>query len=209
MPKIGLSKPYVAIYSNNGATVAYRNVGVIGRYTELQINIDDSEDYDFYSDNAVSETDNQFPGGTAAITTDDLSPDAMVKTLGMVRENITGVSGVTTEGAAWIINNDNQQLPFLGLGGIVKKKLNGVIGYVAVLLDKVRFRNMSNSFTTQGRTIEWQTSSLTADIYRSDKATHDWRRYSTVFPTEAEAEAALVAYFGGTSSGAGGEEDGE
>ena len=197
MPKIGLSKPYVANYSNNGTTVTYSNVGVIGRYTELQINLDNSEDNDFYSDNAVSETDNQFPGGTAAITTDDLSPEAMVKALGMVQEQITGVSGVTTEGAAWIVNNDNQQLPFLGLGGIIKKKQNGAIGYVAVVLDKVRFRNMSNSFTTQGRTIEWQTSSLTADIYRSDRATHDWRRFSTVFPTEAEAEAALVAYLGG------------
>ncbi|MBQ6404219.1 MAG: hypothetical protein IJI27_09975 [Oscillospiraceae bacterium] len=199
MPKIGLSKPYVANYSNTGTTVTYSSVGVIGRYTELQINLDDSEDNDFYSDNAVSENDNQFPGGTAAITTDDLSPEAMVKALGMVREQITGVSGVTTEGAAWIVNNDNQQLPFLGLGGIIKKKQNGAIGYVAVVLDKVRFRNMSNSFTTQGRTIEWQTSSLTADIYRSDRATHDWRRFSTVFPTEAEAEAALVAYLGGTT----------
>lgn len=208
MPKIGLSKPYVAIYSNNGATVAYRNVGVIGRSTELQINLDDSEDNDFCSDNAVSETDNQFPGGTATITLGNLDADAMVKTLGMVRENITGVSGVTTEGAAWIINNDNQQTPYVGLGGIVKQK-EGATGYVAVLLDKVRFRNFSNSYTTQGRTIVWQTQSLTADIFRSDKATHDWRRFSTVFPTEAEAEAALVAYFGGTSSGAGGEEDGE
>lgn len=199
MPKIGLSKPYVANYSNNGTTVTYSNVGVIGRYTELQINLDNSGDNDFYSDNSVSEPDNQFPGGTAAITTDDLSPEAMVKSMGMVREQITGVSGVTTEGAAWIVNNDNQQLPFLGLGGIIKKKQNGAIGYVAVVLDKVRFRNMSNSFTTQGRTIEWQTSSLTADIYRSDRATHDWRRFSTVFPTEAEAEAALVAYLGGTT----------
>lgn len=199
MPKIGLSKPYVANYSNNGTTVTYSNVGVIGRYTELQINLDNSGDNDFYSDNSVSEPDNQFPGGTAAITTDDLSPEAMVKSMGMVQEQITGVSGVTTEGAAWIVNNDNQQLPFLGLGGIIKKKQNGAIGYVAVVLDKVRFRNMSNSFTTQGRTIEWQTSSLTADIYRSDRATHDWRRFSTVFPTEAEAEAALVAYLGGTA----------
>lgn len=194
MPKIGLSKPYAANYSNSGATVTYSNVRTIGRYVELNINLDDSEENDFYSDNSISESDDQFPGGTAAITTDDLSPDAMVDTLGMVREEITGVPGVTAEGAAWIVNNDNQQIPFLGLGGIVKKKLNGVIGYVAVVLDKIRFRNMSNAFKTQGKTIEWGTSSLTADIFRSDKAAHDWRRFSTVFPTEAEAEAALVAY---------------
>ena len=205
MPKIGLSKPYVAIYSNNGATVAYSNVGVIGRYTQLEINLTDGESNPFYSDDSEDQTDDQFPGGTATITLGNLDADAMVKTLGMVRENITGVSGVTTEGAAWIVNNDNQQTPYVGLGGIVKQK-EGAIGYVAVLLDKVRFRNFSNSYTTQGRTIEWQTQSLTADIFRSDKATHDWRRYSTVFPTAAEAEAALVAYFGGTASVAGSEE---
>lgn len=204
MPKIGLSKPYVATYSNSGSVVSYANIGTIGRYTELNITLSESDDNDFYSDNADSEADNQFPGGTAAVTTDDLSPEAMVNALGMVREDISGVPGVTTEGAAWIVNNDKQVLPFLGLGGIVKKKQNGSIGYVAVVLDKVRFRNMSNAFSTQKKTIEWGTSSLTADIFRSDKPTHDWRRFSTVFSTEDEAESAIKAYFGGTSESGGG-----
>ena len=204
MPKIGLSKPYVATYSNSGSVVSYANIGTIGRYTELNITLSESDDNDFYSDNADSEADNQFPGGTAAVTTDDLSPEAMVNALGMVREDISGVPGVTTEGAAWIVNNDKQVLPFLGLGGIVKKMQNGNIGYVAVVLDKVRFRNMSNAFSTQKKTIEWGTSSLTADIFRSDKPTHDWRRFSTVFSTEDEAESAIKAYFGGTSESGGG-----
>lgn len=204
MPKIGLSKPYAATYSNSGSTVSYTSVATIGRFVSLDISLEDNSDNDFYSDNAISESDNQFPGGTAELTTDDLTPEAMVKVLGMVSENITGVTGVTTEGASWIVNNDNQVTPFLGIGGIAKKKHNGVIGYVAIVLDKVRFRNFGDSISTQGESIEWQTPTLTADIYRSDKATHDWRRYSTVFPTEAEAEAALVAYLGGAATGGNG-----
>ena len=199
MPKIGLSKPYAANYANSGATVSYSNCAVIGRFVSLNINLEDNSDNDFYSDNAISESDNQFPGGTAELVTDDLSPEAMVKTMGMVREPINGVTGVTTEGAAWIINDDNQAAPFLGIGGIAKKKHNGKVGYVAIALDKVRFRNFNDSITTQGESVEWQTPTLTADIYRSDNATHSWRRYSTVFDTEAEAEAALVAYLGGAS----------
>ena len=204
MPRIGLSKPYAALYTNSGSTVTYSGCAVIGQFVSLNISLDTGNSNDFYSDNGPSEEDNQFPGGTAEAVTNDLSPEDMVRVLGMTQEPITDVPGVTTEGAAWIVNNDNQQTPFVGFGGIAKRKLNGVIGYVAVVLDKVRFRNFNDSINTQGETIEWQTPTLTADIFRSDTATHDWRRYSTVFPTEAEAEAALVAYLGGAAATGGG-----
>ena len=192
MPKIGLSKPYIAFYSNNGTTVTYSGVKTIGRFTELQINVDDS-DNDFYSDNEISESDNQFTSGTAVVTTDDLSEDTMQDALGMDTEVITGVSG-----ALWNINNDAQERPFLGFGGIVKKKVGGMIYYVAVVLDKIRFRDFSSAFTTQGKTIEWGTSSLTADIYRSDNARHSWRRYSSPFSTEEQAELVLKTFLGYT-----------
>lgn len=193
MATIGLSKPFFAIYTNEGATVTYSNGGVLGKYTQLDVSLNGGGSNVFYADNAPAESDDQFSGGTVTITTDDLRPAAMLSALGVISETITA-TGVTTEGAAWLVNNDNQQIPYIGLGGIAKKKVDGVVYYVAMVLDKVQLHNLSNSITTQGETITWQTSQLTGDVYRSDKATHDWRRISTFLSTEAEAEAAIKAY---------------
>lgn len=192
MATIGLSQPFYAVYSNSGTTVTYSNGGVLGKYTALDIALEDSEN-NFYADNAIAESDDTFAGGTVTITTDDLRPAAMLAALGVVSEAIA-VTDVATTDAAWLINNDSQSVPFLGIGGIAKKKVDGSIKYVAIVLDKVKFRNPSQSITTQGETIEWQTSELVGDIFRSDKATHDWRRISTLLDTEAEAAAAVKAY---------------
>ena len=191
MAKIGLSKPFFAIYSADGTTVSYSGGGVLGKYTALDIELNNG-DNKFYADNGVAETDDTFGGGTVTVTTDDLRPDALLSALGVISVEIAGAG----EGAAWLVNNDNQSIPFIGLGGIAKKKVDGAIKYVGIVLDKIQLRNPSESFVTQGETIEWQTSELTGDIYRSDKATHDWKRVTTLLDTEAAAEAAVKAYLG-------------
>lgn len=194
MATIGLSKPYFAVYSASGSTVTYANGGLFGKATEMNIELNDGGNNILYADNGPAESDAQFSGGTVTITTDELSAAALTTALDMVEESIS-ITDVTTTGAKWLINNDQQVVPYVGVGGVAKKMINsGEIKYVAVVLDKVKLRNIAQSFTTQGETIEWQTPSVTGDIFRSDKTTHDWRRISTPLDTEAEAEAAIKAY---------------
>ena len=195
MATIGLSKPYFAVYSNSGSTVTYSNGGVLGKATEMDIELNDSASNILYADNAPAETDSQFSGGTVTITTDELSATAMTKALAM-QEIAIAVTDVTTTGAKWLINNDDQVVPYVGIGGIAKKMISGSIKYVAIVLDKVKLRNINMAITTQGESIEWQTPSITGDIFRSDLTKHDWRRISTPLDTEAEAEAAVKAYLG-------------
>ena len=193
MATIGLSKPYFAVYSASGSTVTYANGGLFGKATEMNIELNDGGSNILYADNGPAESDNQFSGGTVTITTDELSAAALTTALDMVEESIS-ITGVTTTGAKWLINNDQQNVPYVGVGGIAKKKIGGEIKYVAVVLDKVKLRNIAQSITTQGETIEWQTPSVTGDIFRSDKANHDWRRISTPLDTEAEAELCVKSY---------------
>lgn len=193
MATIGLSKPYFSVYSNSGSTVTYASGGLFGKATEMDIELNDGNSNILYADNGPAESDTQFSGGTVTITTDELSANALTTALGMVEEAIA-VTDVTTVGAKWLINNDNQAVPYIGVGGIAKKMINGSIKYVAVVLDKVKLRNLSQSITTQGETIEWQTPSVTGDIFRSDKTAHDWRRISTPLDTEAEAELCVKTY---------------
>ena len=66
MATIGVSKPYYGIYNYNAEenTVTYTQGGVMGKATEVNIEIETSEDNNLYGDNAIAETDRQFTGGT-------------------------------------------------------------------------------------------------------------------------------------------------
>ena len=189
MALIGLSKPYAAVYANAGSTVTYSSGAVCGKAVSLDISLDDGSDNILYADNAPAESDNQFAGGTLTLTTDDLYADVMTSFLGMEEAAVSG-TGLPT-GAKWYKNNDNQVTPYLGFGAIAKKKVGGAIKYVAIVFQKIQFANLSQSIETQGETINWQTPEITAQIMRSDNATHDWRWISSDLDTEADAEALI------------------
>ena len=186
MASIGLSKPYAAVYSNTGTTVTYSSGAVCGKAVSLDISLDDGSDNILYADNAPAESDNQFAGGTLTLGTDDLYADVMKNFIGMEEAAVSG-TGLPT-GAKWYKNNDNQVTPYLGFGAIAKKKVGGVTKYVAIVLHKIQFANLSQNLETQGETITWQTPEITAQIMRSDNAAHDWRWISSDLDTEADAE---------------------
>lgn len=189
MAIIGLSKPYAAIYTNSGSTVTYSSGAVCGKAVSLDISLDDGSDNILYADNAPAESDNQFAGGTLTLTTDDLYASVMKSFLGMEEAAITET--LTTASAKWYKNNDNQITPYLGFGAIAKKKVGGVIKYVAIVFHKIQFANLSQSIETQGETISWQTPEISAQIMRSDNAAHDWRWISSDLDTEADAETLI------------------
>lgn len=193
MAKIGLSKPYYAIYSNTGTTVTYSNGGVIGKYTEFSLELEDGENNILHADNGPAESDNSFAGGTATATTDDLIAERMLAILGLKKEAIT-TTGLSTEDAYWLVFDDDQDTPYVGLGGIIKKKINNATKYQAFILTKVQFNNPGIEAVTQGETIEWQTQELTAAIMRSDEAKARWFMISNELDSEEDAEKIIKAY---------------
>lgn len=193
MAKIGLSKPYYAIYSNTGTTVTYSNGGVIGKYTEFSLELEDGENNILSADNGPAESDNSFAGGTATATTDDLIAERMLAILGLKKEAIT-TEGLSTEDAYWLVFDDDQDTPYVGLGGIIKKKINNALKYQAFILTKVQFNNPGIEAVTQGETIEWQTQELTAKIMRSDEAKARWFMMSNELDSEEDAEKIIKAY---------------
>lgn len=194
MAMIGVSKPYVAVYSNTGSTVSYTGLTTLGKYTNLDLSLDDAGANDFYADNAIAESDNRaFAGGSVTITTSDLDPAALKTVLGLVEEAIAATMATTTPVPKWLVNGDGQQIPYVGIGGIVKMQINGEIKYQAIVLNKVLLRNPGLSIATQGETIEWQTPTIEGRVYRSDAADHRWRMVSTYLDSEADAIAAITA----------------
>ena len=195
MAGIGLSKPYYAIYNANGGNPTYTAGGLIGKATELTLELEGADANVLYADNAAAESDNQFAGGTLTLSTDDLLPEPMMGILGIVQKAIDA-DGVTTSTPQWLVYNDEQNIPYVGFGGIIKAKQSGVTKWIALVFTKVQFANPGNNAVTQGETVEWQTKELTATVMRDDSAAHTWQMQSTPLDSEADAEAAIQAALG-------------
>lgn len=181
MAVIGLSKPMVALYSNDGNTVTYSKGAVLGKAVTFSAEVEQAEDNNLMADNGIAESDKSFSNGTLTIGTDDLMQDASALILGITPTSI-GEDG--TE----LIYNDDMNVPYVGFGCVVKKKKDGVFKWRAVVFPKIMFNIPSDAADTQGETIEWQTPELTATILRDDTEKHAWKMEST-FATETEAVA--------------------
>lgn len=198
MATIGLSKPYYAIYAEAGGVVSYSDGAVMGKATEANISIETTEDNNLYGDNGLAETDRRFANGTLTLSTTDLSQEVSKAILGLTEQAITGIDGVTDTSVKELVYDDAQVTPYLGVGFIIKKKVNGAYKWRGVVLPKVMFSVPEDAATTQGESIEWQTPELTGTIMRDDSATHVWKKEAT-FTTEAQAEAYIKARLGITA----------
>lgn len=199
MAIIGLSKPYYALYANTGSTVTYSDGAVIGKAVELSMELEGDDANILWADNGPAESANTFAGGSLTLTTDDLLPEPMMAILGLTKQTITN-EAVTTEGAGLIVFDDAQATPYVGFGGIIKRQVNNVPKWTALIYPKIQFQNPGDTAVTQGETIEWQTPQLTANLLRDDSLTHKWRVLSTPLDTEAEAEAVIKEYLGITTT---------
>lgn len=192
MAIVGVCKPYYSKYSNSGSTVTYSGGGIMGKAVELSAEIEASDNNNLYADNAIAESEKTFSSGTLGLTTDDLEQAASKDILGLKEEAITGIEDVTDTSVKELIYDDDQQTPYLGVGIIIKKIKGGVTKWRAIVFTKVQFAVPSDSATTQGETIEWQTPEISGTIMRDDTEKHAWKKEAT-FTSEAQAEAYIKA----------------
>lgn len=192
MATIGLSKPYFAIYAASGSTVSYSGGGVLGKATEVNLEIETSEDNNLYADNGIAETDRTFSNGTLTLSTDDLAQEVSKAILGLKEQALDTITGISDTSVKELIYDDTQVTPYLGVGFVIKKRRNGLTKWRAVVLTKCMFAVPSDAATTQGESIEWQVPELTATVMRDDSENHMWKREAT-FSTEAQAETYIKA----------------
>lgn len=199
MATIGVSKPYYAIYGVSGNEVSYSNGGKMGKLTEVNLEIETSEDNNLYADNAIAETDRTFSNGSLTLTPDDLSQEVSKAILGVKEQELGTIAGVEDTAVKELIFDDTQVTPYLGVGFVIKKRKNGMDRWRAVVLTKCMFAVPSDAATTQGESIEWQVPELNATVMRDDSENHMWRRDAT-FTTEAQAEAYIKHWLGITEA---------
>lgn len=188
----GFSKPYVALYNNNGGTITYSSGQRLARGVEVSIEPESSDASKFYADNIAAETiGGQFTGGTATLTVDGLLQDSEIL-----------ISGVGAADADGFINYGNtQNTPFVGLGFIMRYLSDGVTYYMPVILTKAILNPQSLEAATQEEEVEFQTQELEFALSRDDSSNGVWKKVGGEVATESAAEKMITDFFGITGGG--------
>lgn len=191
----GFSKPYVAIYSASGGTVTYTSGQILARGVNVSVEPEVGDDNTFHANNVAAEVaSGVFTGGTVTLTVDGLFSAAEKLILGLPAEKTITVG--QDETVSVVEYGDDMDIPYMGLGFVVRYQSDGVVTYAPVVLTKVRFQTAGLSAATQEEEIDWQTQELTASMMRDDSANHVWKRVAEDQATEAAAEEALKVMLG-------------
>lgn len=182
----GFSLPYVALYGAASGTVTYVSGQKLARGVNVSISPESGDDNNFYADNVLAESANTtFTGGEVTLTVDGLLEDA---------EKL--IMGLPTSSGGWMTYNDDQAVPYVGIGFIARYQSGSIVSYVPYVLAKCMFNQINTNAATQEENIDFQTQELTARIYRGDDTKHAWKYVGDPEDTEAAAEAALKTKLG-------------
>ncbi len=186
MATIGVSRPYYGVYVNTDGAITYTGGAVFAKAIEFSASIESGDDNNLYADNQIVETDRSFGGGSINVTTDEIEQAAAAAILGITATTITvGEDTSVSE----MVYDDDMEIPDIGFGVVIQKKISGTMKYRAVFFHKVKFNIPEDAAKTQGEKIEWQTPQISGTIMRDDSAKHAWKSEVTV-----ETEAIAVAY---------------
>lgn len=182
---IGFSKPYVALYDTSAGT--YSSGQVLARGVGVSAEIESSDDNIFYADNQAAESDSgRFTGGTVTLTVDGLQTAAEKLIMGLPTAGEDG----------WTKYDDDQAIPYVGIGFIVRYMSDGVESYTPFIFTKCKFNQIAIDASTMEDEIDWQTQELEATIMRGNDAKHTWKQVGASAATEAAAETALKTALG-------------
>lgn len=189
----GYSQPIVAKYTFSSNTISYSDITPLARGVEVSMDVETGDSTNFYADNTIAEAvAGQFNGATATFTVDGLKDTARNLIAGITTTGTITVGGSTVN---TVVYDDLQEIPYVGIGFVVRYMENGSTTYAPIIFPKAQFSPESLDAATQGEEVEFQTTDLEATIMRADDANHSWKVIAEDQDTEADAVAVINAYF--------------
>ena len=177
----GFSYPIVAKYACSVGTISYTDGQELARGVQVELAVETASADQFYANNIEAEkAQESFSSGTATLTVDGLLSAA---------EKL--IYGLPDEVDTWLAYNDDQSIPYVGIGYIAEYVSGDVTSYVPYVLTKCRFTQRGLSHATRKGGRNYQTQTLTANVFRADDEKHKWLEEGSEFSTEAAALAAL------------------
>lgn len=188
----GFSEPYVAKYSNAGATVTYSGGMKLGRGVSMSVEVESADDNNFYADDQIAESETGImTSASGTFTVDGLEPEAATLILGLPEK---GQETIKESPVDVYDYDDRMAAPYVGVGVLRRVMMKGVTTWEPIVFTKVKFNIPGDEAATQEDQIDWQTQDLDASIVRDDTANHRWKRVFARQATKAEAVAILKGY---------------
>ena len=176
MANIGLTNIWFSNLTEAAdGTATYDGAKNLGKAVSCSVSITNNE-AKLYGDDTLAESDTSFASGTITIgvTADD---DTVFAPL-LGHE----LDAETQE----VIKTSNDAAPYVGVGRIVTKMVNGAYKYKVEFLYKVKFAEPSKDETTKGESIEFSTPSVEGLISSLDDVNGTWSKTKT-FNTKSDA----------------------
>lgn len=181
MAKIGLKNFLFGILTEqNDGSATYGVAVKPAKAISCNVSISNN-DAKLYADDALAESDTTFQSGTVTLGIDD-EDDIVLATL----------LGHTISGGE-MVRNAYDIAPYVGLGRILTKLVNGQYKYKVEFLNKVKFAEPSQENNTKGESVEFGTSELEGQV--ASLANGDWS-ISKTFDTMSAAQSYLESLFG-------------
>ena len=149
MARIGLTNfRYSVLTEAQDGTPSYAGPKTPGHAISCNVEVTNN-DASLYGDDTLIESDKTFNNATVTMGIDDDDIETMAELLGH-----------TVDEDGKMVRNANDTAPYVGLGRVITKMVNGSYKYKVEFLYKVKFAEPSQDNTTKGESVEFTTPEI-------------------------------------------------
>lgn len=177
MAKIGLNNFKYSVLTETAGVPSYAGAKTLGKAVDCKVSIEKYE-AELYADDTLAESDYTFKKGTITLTIDEDDDTVFAEILGHQVDEETGE----------MVRKDTDVAPYVGVGRILTKIVNGAYKYKVEFLPKVKFSEPEQEEATKGDSIEFKTPSVEGTVTKLADGT--WSKAKT-FTDKVEAVAYL------------------
>lgn len=193
MARIGLTNIWYGILTEGeNGSATYGGAKSFGKAISCKVDISNN-DAKLYADDTLAESDTSFNNGTVTLGVDEDADETFAEILGHTLTKPSD-SGSTTGGGE-VVRTASDSAPYVGLGRVITKMVNGTYKYKAEFLAKVKFSEPSNEENTKGENVEFATPEIEGIISSLADEKGTWSKSQT-FTTKADAVAYIKKLLG-------------
>jgi phi13 family phage major tail protein len=174
MANIGLTNIWYSLLTEGAdGTPHYNGASNVGKAVSCNVSITNN-DAKLYGDDALAESDTSFASGTMTLGVTDDDPAIFAALLGH-----TIIDGE-------VVKTSSDAAPYVGIGHIVTKMVNGAYKYKVEFFYKVKFSENGVDKNTRGESIEFTTPSIEGIIATLGDDNGTWCKTKT-FNSKSDA----------------------